>query len=477
MYPRPELPSLLPYGRRRGTSVVTSHHAAQPEAVRDGLDRRSAVTGGTPAPEAVRRRLLADLTPLRVSRPYRRLFVGSVLSGVGTQVTTVVVALQVYAITGSTFSVGLVGFFALVPLVTLGLYGGSIADAHDRRRVAIVSSTGLLLLAAALAAQAWLELGSVALLYALVAVQSGLFAVNTPTRGSIVPRLLPAHLLPAANALSGLSFFVGLSVGPLLGGFLVASFGYAAAYAVEVVMLALALVTLVALPPLPPEGEVRRAGFASMLEGLRFLRTRPNVRMTFFVDMAAMVLAMPRVLFPALGAVVLGGGATTVGVLLAAIAVGSFLGGLFSGPLGHVRRQGLAVLVAVACWGLAITAFGVVVAASPGPVAGGGAHWSLWPTAGCLVLAGSADAISAVFRQTILQAATPDHLRGRLQGIFIVVVAGGPRLGDVVLGGVAEVGTEALAAIGGGVACVLAVAALALLQPRFAKYDGRHPAP
>jgi len=422
-------------------------------------------------------RLLADLTPLRVSAPYRRMWLGGFLSGIGTHLTTVAVGLQVYDLTGSTFSVGLVGLFAVVPLITLGLYGGSIVDAHDRRRVIITSSSGLLLVAVGFATQAWLEAGNVALLYALVALQNGFYAVNSPARSSIVPRLLPVQLLPAANALWSIAAFVGMSAGPLLAGVIIGGWGYGPAYSVEVVLLGVALMTLVALPAVPPEGAVRRAGLASVLEGLRYLGTRPNVRMTFLVDLAAMVLAMPRVLFPAIGAAFLGGGATTVGILVASIAAGSFLGGVFSGPLGHVHRQGLAVLVSVVGWGTAIVAFGVVVALAPGPVAGGGAHWSLWPAVGCLVLAGVADAVSMVFRTTILQTATPDALRGRLQGVFIVVVAGGPRLGDLALGGLAGLTIEPAAAIAGGLACVLAVAVLAWRQPAFARYDSREPVP
>jgi Transmembrane secretion effector len=186
---------------------------------------------------------------------------------------------------------------------------------------------------------------------------------------------------------------------------------------------------------------------------------------------------MPKVLFPAIGAVVIGGGATTVGILVAAIAVGAAIAGLLSGPLGQVRRQGLAVLVAVVCWGSAIVAFGVVVALAPGPAPGGGAHWILWPAVGCLVLAGAADSVSSVFRNTILQAATPDDLRGRLQGVFIVVVVGGPYLGDLVLGSTAQVGSEAFAAIAGGIACVIVVIALGLWQRGFARYDARDPTP
>ncbi|WP_026875171.1 MFS transporter [Jiangella gansuensis] len=427
------------------------------------------------------RRLLLDLTPLRVSVPYRRLWIGISLSGIGTHLTTVAVGLQVYDLTGSTFNVGLVGLFALGPLVVLGLYGGSIVDAHDRRRVVLVTSSGLLAVAVAFAVQAWSDAGQVWLLYVLVAAQNGFFAVNSPARTAIIPRLLPTHLLPAANALASMSTNLGLTIGPLLAGVLIDQVGYGWTYSIEAVLLVVAFTTLVSLPPLPPEGRIRRAGLTSVLEGLSYLRTRPNVRMTFLVDMAAMILAMPRVLFPAIAATLLGGGSTTVGILVAGMATGSVLAGLFSGPLGHVRRQGRAVLVAVVGWGLAVTAFGVVLLLTPtdGAVSGdgGAAHWALWPAVFCMALAGAADTVSAVFRMTILQAATPDEMRGRLQGVFIVVVAGGPRLGDLVLGSMAEISSEALAAVAGGLLCIAVVVALALTQRRFARYDALDPTP
>ncbi|MBX9245075.1 MFS transporter [Actinotalea ferrariae] len=420
-------------------------------------------------------RLLVDLAPLRASRAYRWMWAGTSLSAVGTHLTTVAVGLQVYDLTGSSLSVGLVGLFALVPLLLLGLYGGALVDAYDRRRVVLVTAVGLVVVALCFVGQAAAELSDVRVLYALVAVQNGLFAVSSPARTAVIPRLLTPQLLPAANALASLSFGVSATVGPLAAGALVAAGGYVGAYAVEAVLLVVALVSLAALPPMPPEGEVRRAGLGSVLEGLRFLRTRPNVRMTFLVDLSAMVLAMPRVLFPAIAATRLGGGAGTVGVLVAAIAVGAILSGLLSGPLGAVHRQGRAVVVSVVGWGLAVVAFGVVVASAPAGEAHAGAL--VWLAAGCMVLAGAADTISSVFRQTILQAATPDVLRGRLQGIFVVVVAGGPRLGDLLLGWTAELTTEWLAAVAGGTACVVVVTCLALTQRRFLDYDARSPEP
>lgn len=422
--------------------------------------------------------MLADLTPLRENPAYRRLWLGLSLGNIGQQFAVVAISLQVYALTGSSLAVGLVGLFALVPLVVLGLYGGAIVDAHDRRTVALVSGVLLWTVSLATAAQAWFGAHSVLLLYVLVAAQSSAFAVNNPARSTIIPALVRRELLPAANALSMLSFQLGFAIGPILGGLLVGRFGFKAAYTVDAVTYLAALTGIWRLPPLPPQGEPRRAGLRSVLEGLRFLGTRPNVRMTFLVDLAAMVLAQPRALFPAIGTLVLGGGATTAGALMSAIAVGSIGSTVLSGPLGHVRRQGVAVLACVAGWGLAVVGFGVVclLAVARGHPAGS-ASWLVWPAMLALALSGAADAVSAVFRTTILQSATPDSLRGRLQGVFIVVVAGGPRLGDLVAGGAGTLLGEPAAALAGGVACVVAVVALARWQPRFARYDAAHPEP
>ncbi len=427
--------------------------------------------------------ILLDLTPLRASPEYRRLYIGFTLAGVGGQLTVVAVGLQVYGLTRSSFSVGLVGLFALVPIVVMGLYGGALIDAHDRRAVALVASVVMWISGILTALQSWLGNTSPMVLYLLVALNSAAFAVVSPARSAIYPRLLERHLLPAANALTVFAFNVALTVGPLLAGFLVAWRGYTWAYAVDVVLFTSALWGLFRLPPIPPgpHPELQRTGrrlglqgLASVLDGLRFLGTRPNVRMTFLADFCAMILAMPRALFPAVAALAFGGGAMTVGLMASAIAVGSIVAMIFSGRLGHVRRQGLAVVVCVALWGASISGFGLAV----------GSAGTLLTTSTALLVgalflagAGAADSVSAVFRTTILQAATPDHLRGRLQGVFIVVVAGGPRLGDLVSGSVATASSEAFAAVAGGIACVLAVAALTAWQKGFLRYDALDPTP
>lgn len=425
--------------------------------------------------------VLLDLTPLRSAPAYRRLWLGLSVSNLGTQFTVTAVGLQVYSITGSTFSVGVLGICALVPLVLLGLYGGALVDAYDRRRVAIVASVGLWVVSGLLALQAWLHLDSVGLLYALVALQSAGFAVNNPARSAIVPRLVAADLLPAANVLQTVSWNIAFVVGPLLGAFMVAGGDYGLAYTVDVVLFSAALWALLRLPDLPPAetatGVPGKRGLASVFEGLRYLATRPNVRMTFVVDLTAMILAMPRVLLPAVGVLWLGGGAATTGELSAAFAVGAVLAGLLSGGLVRVRHQGRVIAGSIVVFGLAVAAFGLVLLGVGRTSPSGVLVPALLVAFVLLAVAGGADAVSAVFRQTILQAATPDEMRGRLQGVFIVVVAGGPRLGDLVLGTAADRFGEAWAALAGGLLCVGVLVAVVAVQRRFWDYDARDPQP
>ncbi|MFB6989132.1 MFS transporter [Streptomyces sp. NPDC056178] len=417
------------------------------------------------AEEPLRRaRILADLTPLRTSADYRRLWFGNTVSWIGQGMTALAVSLQVYDITGSAFSVGLIGFCSFLPMVVFGLYGGAVADTIDRRKLGLASSAGSFVLSVALVAATVAGVEQVGLLYAVVALQAACFALNAPARSSMIARLLPAEQLPAANALTSMTSTTGTLVGPMLGGLVVGWWGYRAAYTVDAITFTASLYAMWRLPSMLPQRE-EGAGDkrASVADGLRFLGARPNLRMTYLTDLCAMVLAHPRALFPVVAVVWFGGDAKTTGLLVAAPALGALLGGVFSGWLGRVRRHGLAVLVAVACWGTAIAVFGLTR--------------QLWLGLILLALAGCADNTSMVFRNTMLQAAVPDEMRGRLQGVFIVVVAGGPRLGDFVAGSVADLTTPGMAVTGGGIACVVAVSLLGLRWRGFARYDAKNPQP
>jgi MFS family permease len=359
---------------------------------------------------------------------------------------------QVYDVTGSSFWVGLLGAVGLVPLIVFGLWGGAIADAFDRRVLLIGSSLLLWACTLVLFVQALAGWANLALLLVLVAVQSAAFAVASSTRGAVLPRVLPAADVASANTLSFTASTAAAAVGPLLAGPLVDRHAFAAAYGLDAVLFTLALYAAVRLPSLPPlredlpdaaeagAGRRRVPGLRSVVEGLAFIATRPVLLLSFAVDIAAMVLAMPKALFPQAAAEKFGGG---VGWLFAAIALGSAVAGLSSGWIRRVRRQGVALVLAVVAWGVAVAASGL---ARSLPVA-----------VLLLMVAGAADLVSAVYRQTILQTYAPDDMRGRLQGVFIVVVAGGPRLGDLRAGATAAAFGLNVAWVGGGLACVAVV--------------------
>ncbi|WP_406140178.1 MFS transporter [Streptomyces sp. NBC_01089] len=416
-----------------------------------------------PKEAPIRRRILADLTPLRTSPDFRRLWFGNTVSWVGQGMTALAISLQVYDLTRSSFSVGLVGLFSLVPLVAFGLYGGAIADTLDRRKLGLYSALGSAVLSVALSSAAFAGFHHVWFLYGIVALQSVCAALNAPARSAMIPRLLPGEQLPAANALSSMTSTFGTLIGPMLGGLIVGFWGYQAAYLIDAISFLAALYAMWRLPSMLPDRAAGSKSRASVLDGLRFLATRPNLRMTFFSDFCAMILAQPRALFPAVAVLWYGGDARTTGLLVAAPAVGALLGGVFSGWLGGIHRHGLAIVLAVAGWGLAIAVFGLTR--------------NLWLGLLFLALAGAADTVSMVFRNTMMQVAAPDEMRGRLQGVFIVVVAGGPRLGDFLAGSAGDLATPTAAVVGGGLACVLAVTTLGLTRRGFLRYDARSPVP
>ncbi len=414
-------------------------------------------------------RLLADLTPLRVSPEFRRLWAALGISNVGQQMTAVAVGIQVYNLTGSSLAVGLVGLFQLVPLIVFGLYGGALSDSQDRRRLGVITAAGLMACSGVLFVQALLGNQLVLVLYLVVGAQSAFFAVGNPARQALIPRLVGLDLLPAANALGTFNWNLGFTLGPLLGGVLIAvSGGETLVYALDVVAFTATLYAMWRLPPMPPLHESHRpTGWASVVDGLRFLRGRRNLQMSFYVDLAAMLFSYPRALFPAMAVSFYPGStlepATVVGLLSAAPAVGAVVSSVLSGPVSRSRRQGAIIVGAVLVWGASIATFGLM-------------HHLPYALV-FLALAGAADNVSAVLRLTILQAATPDEYRGRLQGVYTVVVAGGARLGDVSSGGVASLTSEAFAVVAGGLACVAAVGTLASAVPRFLRYDSRCPQP
>ncbi len=413
------------------------------------------------------RGILADTTPLKTPA-FRRLWLANIVTVIGAQLSIVAVPQQVFQITLSSAYVGLTGVFALVPLIVFGLWGGALADVMDRRTLLMITTCGLIGTSALFWLQAFLDLNNVWIILVLLAVQQAFFAVNQPTRSAILPRILPAEQLPAANSLNMTVMNFGAIAGPLSAGILIYLIGLEALYLIDTFALFATLWAVFSLPSIPPAKTGQRAGLRSVFEGFAYLATQKVLLASFVVDIIAMVFGMPRALFPQIAHESFGdpaSGGPVLGMLFAAMSAGAVIGGVFSGWLPRVRRQGLAVVICIVVWGVAMIGFGVAV----GLAADGATAIALWFALAFLALGGGADMISAAFRSTMLQQVATDEMRGRLQGVFIVVVAGGPRVGDVLHGAAASVGTAAAAA-GGGVLVVIGVSIAALALPAFIRY-------
>jgi MFS family permease len=405
-----------------------------------------------------RARLLADFTPLRDSPAFRRLWAGNTLSSVGGSLTTFAVALQVYLITRSPFAVGAIGVAEMVPLLAMGLIGGAVADATDRRRLVLITSTALTVVSAAFAAQAFAGLQAVWLLYTLVAVQSTIQAVAAPAKATFVPALLTPSQLPAGLMLNRLSFQVMLTAGPALAGLITATpgLGLRACYALDVLTFAGSLYAVARLPEMKPQPGAPRPGFRAVAEGVGFIGRTQVLAGAFLADLCATFFGLPVALFPAINAERFGGNPAILGLFMASIGVGGLLSGVLSGRAVHAVRQGRAMLLAVAVWGAAFAGFAV-------------APW-LWLTLGCLALAGAADTFTVVFRGAIVQSVTPDALRGRVLAADYVVGAGGGQLGSLEAGALGSLTSPAISALAGGLATVAAAVAIAVAMPAFTRY-------
>lgn len=413
------------------------------------------------------RSVLADTRPLR-QPDFRRLWTANIITVIGAQLTVVAVPAQIYAITGSSGMVGLTGLFGLVPLVIFGLWGGALADHLDRRTLLEITTIGLVVTSGLFALQAFLRWDNVWVLLGLFALQQAFFAVNQPTRTAVLPKLLPVAQLPAANALNMTVFSAGAIAGPLVGGALIPVLGYAWLYLVDTITLFATLYAVYRLPRMPVDNPQGSPGLRAVWDGLVYLSAHKILLMSFVVDIIAMVFGMPRALFPQLAHESFGGpaeGGLAFALLFAGIPAGAVLGGVLSGWVSRVRREGLAIMWAIAVWGVAMTVMGVAVWFAPLAT---GAMLGL--AVAMLVVGGAADMSSAAFRQSLLLGATDDAVRGRLQGVFIVVVAGGPRIADILHGGAAEVVGPAVATAGGGVLVLVGIAVVALLYPRFHRF-------
>jgi MFS family permease len=408
------------------------------------------------------RRHRIDLTPLKASADFRRLFVGQAISEFGTQITFVAVPLQVYLQTRSTALVGLLALCETLPLVVLPIVGGAIADAVERRRFLMIAQAVVALLSIALAVNALLPEPRVWVLFAFSFLWASAYSLYSPAFRAWPARLLSADLYTSALALEVVYYQSAAMAGPLIAGVLCVQLGFEYAYALDAVSCVAVIVALSRMRPSPPTAERASVGWSTIVEGLRFLRGKQVLQGTFWIDLNAMIFGLPVALYPAFVIDVLHASPSLVGVLYSAEAVGALLVALVSGRAKHVRRQGLVTIVACVCWGAGIIGFGL----SP----------TLWVALVFLMLASASDMVSGLYRDAILKTVTPDEMRGRLEGVGLAVVGTGPSLGNAEAGLLASVTGARFSIVSGGIACILGAGLLAIVLPKYRRYDAAAPA-
>ena len=402
------------------------------------------------------RALAVDTAALRTSQPFRRLFVGLLISSIGRQITVVAVPYQVYLLTHSPFAVGALGLVQAVPLILCSLAAGAVTDRFDRRRILVVTQLGKSASSALLLVLTLTGTASLIDIYAVVAVAACFSAIDSPTSAAVIPRLVGRERLAGAISLNIVSFQVSLIAGPAIGGLILAGLGIAAAYAIDVLSFIAALVAVALLPPQRPQGERHEPPLAAIRRGLSFTRRQPVILGGYAMDLAAMIFGMPRALFPVLAATTFHTGPTGLGLFYAAPGLGAVIAGLSTGWISRAQHLGRVIVVSIVVWGVSIVAFGFANV--------------LWVGLLLLAVAGGADSFSAVCRNTIMQTLTPDELRGRVTALYYMVVVSGPYLGDLEGGGVASLLTPQISVVSGGVLSVVGLAAAALAFPAVWRY-------
>ena len=410
-----------------------------------------------------RSRLRADLTPLRTSRDFRLLYASRTVIALGTQATEVALLVQAKQLTGSTVAVGLLGAVELVPLVVFGLYGGVLADRFDRRRLILACEAALGCCAALLMLNALSAHPLVWPLYVVTGLMMAAAALQRPSLDATMPRVVPRDQLTAAAALLSMSQNVSFLAGTTLGGALAAGPGPQYVYALDTVsfVVSFCFLWLVRPLPAPDAGPEPVTGFGSGLRsiaaGFAYARGRQDLLGSYLADLAAMTLAYPNALFPFVAADLHAPWA--VGLMFAAPSVGALAITVISGWMGRVRRHGLAIAVSAAVWGLLITAFGLAP--------------DIAVALGCLVLAGAADMVSGIFRDTLWNQTIPDRLRGRMAGLELLSYGVGPSAGQIRAGAVASVTSARFSLASGGLFCAGAVGVVCLALPGFTRYRAR----
>ena len=401
--------------------------------------------------------MLLDISPLKISRDYRLLFFGQLISALGSAIAFVVLPVQVYQLTGSTLLVGLLSASEFVLILLMAFVGGAYADFVDKRKMLRLTEVGHALVAAMLVWNALLSRPQVWLLFVGAALHAGLAALQRPSFEAMLQKLIPADLMSSVSALNSLRFNVTTILGPSVAGIIFARFGAGVAYSIDLVTFVASLTAVFLIQGVPRAMQAEaRPTLRSVVEGLHYAWRRREILGTYLIDMNAMFFGMPTALFPAIAT---NFGAGTVGFFYAAPSVGALLATLTSGWTRTVNRHGLLVAIAAGLWGVSIIFFGFAQ--------------NLYLALFCLAMAGGFDMISGVFRMTMWNQTIPHHLRGRLAGLEMISYTSGPKLGDTEAGLVATLFTVRTSVVSGGILCVLGTAIISALLPQFIRYDGR----
>ena len=400
--------------------------------------------------------MLLDITPLKISRDYRLLFFGQLISFFGSMMTFIIVPWQMYQLTNSSAMVGLIYFAEFIPMVLLAFIGGALADAFDKRRMLRVTEVGQTFVTAILLFNALLPDPHIWILYVAVAIHAGLAALQRPAFESLIQKIMPPEQMSAVAALNSLRYNFGAIISPSIGGLIAAYFSTSIAYTIDLLTFSasLAAVFLISAAPAPENAD--RPGLRSIIEGCRYALRRKELLGTYLIDIWAMFFAFPQALYPALAAMY---GAYYLGLFPAALAMGMLVASFTSGWAKKIHRHGLMVTIAAALWGVGIIFFGLTD--------------SIWLALLFLGAAGYFDMISGIFRMTIWNQTIPNYLRGRLASLEMISYLTGPMLGGAKMGIVAERFGVKTAIVSGGILCVVSVILTAVFLPKFIKYDGR----
>ena len=400
--------------------------------------------------------MLLDLSPLRVSRDYRLLFFGQLVSFLGSMMTFIVVPWQMFQITKSSAMVGYIALAEFVPMLTLAFVGGALADYVDKRKLLRITEIGQTSLTAILVVNALLSQPSIVVLFVVVALHAGLAALQRPAFESFIQKVIPVEMMSAVMALNSIRFHIGMIVGPAIAGIIATQLSPVVAYSIDLVTFAASLIAVFMLRFVPSPENAERPSFDAVKKGVRYAFSRQELLGTYFIDIAAMFFAFPQALYPALGVIY---GDKYVGFFPAAIAIGALAASLTSGWARNVHRHGIMVVASALLWGVAILFFGLVD--------------SLVLSLLFIGAAGFFDMISGIFRGSIWNQTIPNYLRGRLASLEMISYLTGPMLGSAKMGLVAENWGVKFALVSGGALCIAAVAGTALFLPKFFHYDGR----